>query len=122
MRLFAYGTLADPDQLGAVVGTHLRCRVLGGGIVSGILYDAGPFPALQTSSVPDDIVRGVVLELDDSALARLDAYEDVDGGLYVRQLREVHMDDGRRETAWVYVYNRSVAQFPRIAAWPPQRG
>lgn len=122
MRLFAYGTLQDAGQVAAVVGGAVCCRVIGGGKVRGVLYDLGEYPGLRPSESPDDFVPGVVLELDDAALARLDAYEGVADGLYVRELQQVRLDDGQHAAAWVYVYNRSTAGRRRIAAWPPQRG
>jgi len=119
MRLFAYGTLKDLELLASVVGPHVRSRVVGCGTVVGQLYDVGAYPALRPSDSPDDRVPGVLLEIDgDVALARLDDFEDVAGGVYARERCEVRMDDGRRESAWVYVYTLSVAGRRRIAAWP----
>src|SRR5262245_25770068 len=106
MYLFAYGTLKDPALLTAIVGP-VRCRVIGAGAVGGMLYDMGSYPALRPGESSDDTVPGVLIELDDeSALGRLDAYEDVGSGLYVRERCEVRLADGRCETAWVYIYNR----------------
>ena len=122
MHLFVYGTLKDARRLTTVVGPQVAVRVIGAGTVAGVLYDAGDYPALQPSTSADDLVRGLLLELDDAALARLDAYEGVDGGLYVRQRCEVSTDDGAVQAAWVYVYKRHVAGLRRIAEWPPRRG
>jgi gamma-glutamylcyclotransferase (GGCT)/AIG2-like uncharacterized protein YtfP len=123
VSLFAYGTLKDPRRLAAVVGSETRCRMLGAGRVRGVLYDAGDYPALRPSRSAADSVHGMLLELEgDALLARLDAYEGVDSGLYVRRRCVVHLDDGRRVSAWTYVYNRSIAALPRIAAWPPDPG
>ena len=44
---------------------------------------------------PDEAVHGVVYEVDDAALAALDQYEDVAGGLYRREAVTVRLDDGR---------------------------
>ena len=122
MHLFVYGTLKDSRRFAAVVGQHVHVRVIGHGTVRGVLYDAGEYPALRPSASAADVVRGVVLELDDAALVRLDAYEGVDSGLYVRRRCEVRGDDGRVQEAWLYVYNRSVSGFRRIASWPAERG
>jgi gamma-glutamylaminecyclotransferase len=122
MHLFVYGTLKDPHRMAAVVGPHVHMRVVGAGTVRGVLYDAGEYPALKLSASAGDVVRGQLLELDDAALPRLDRYEGVDSGLYVRQACDVRDDDGRVRAAWVYVYNRSVAALRRIAEWPPKRG
>jgi len=122
MTLFAYGTLQDPAKVLTVVGTGLQVQVLGGGRVHGILYDLGDYPGLRPSAKTADTVPGMVLEIDDAALARLDAYEGVPDGLYVRERCTVQMDDGRATAAWVYVYNRPTHGLRRIAAWPPPRG
>jgi gamma-glutamylcyclotransferase (GGCT)/AIG2-like uncharacterized protein YtfP len=121
--LFAYGTLKDPQQVAAVLGPAVHARIVGPGRVHGILYDVGGYPALRPGAAPDDAVCGLLLELDDGgALARLDEYEDVSSGLYVRERCHVRLDDGRTVDAWVYVYNRPTVGLRRIAAWPPTRG
>ena len=121
MLFFAYGTLKDLGQLTVVVGAAVQCRVVGRGRVRGILYDVGDYPALRPSPSPDDVVTGVLLELDDAALADLDAYEGVADGLYVRARCAVHLDDGTATAAWVYVYNRATTGLRRIVTWPPPR-
>jgi gamma-glutamylcyclotransferase (GGCT)/AIG2-like uncharacterized protein YtfP len=122
MLLFAYGTLKDPRQVAAVVGRPVTCRVIGCGTVCGILYDVGEYPALRPSDDRGDVVHGVLLEIDDSALAEFDAYEGIDTGLYVRERCSVRLDDGTTAAAWIYFYNRSTSALPRIAVWPPERG
>ena len=94
-------------------------RVVGRGTVRGTLYHLGEYPGLVESD-GDARVPGVILELDDdAALARLDRYEGVDEGLYVRRLVAVARDDGAVDEAWIYFYARPVAGRQRIAAWPP---
>jgi gamma-glutamylcyclotransferase (GGCT)/AIG2-like uncharacterized protein YtfP len=123
MRLFAYGTLKDPDFLASVVGPRAQCRLIGRGTIPGRLYDVGAYPALRPGAGPGDGVPGVLWEIDgDDALARLDEFEDVAGGVYARARCDVRMDDGRSEPAWVYVYALSVDGLPRIAVWPPEGG
>src|SRR5262245_22552558 len=100
MLLFAYGTLQDPRQVAAVRRRAVQVRGVGSGTVRGILYDVGDYPALRPSDAPGDVVPGVLLELDDGALAGLDAYEGVAEGLYVRQRAAVHLDDGCTVEAW----------------------
>jgi gamma-glutamylcyclotransferase (GGCT)/AIG2-like uncharacterized protein YtfP len=119
MQLFVYGTLKEPGRLRAVLGSAVRWRVLGPGTVCGALYDCGEYPALVASRAPHEVVPGLLLEFeDDDALAPLDAYEGVDSGLYAREQIEVHLEDGRRQRAWSYVYTRSIAGLRRIGAWP----
>jgi gamma-glutamylcyclotransferase (GGCT)/AIG2-like uncharacterized protein YtfP len=63
-----------------------------------------------------------VLELDDDALAPLDAYEGVHQGLYVRRQVPVRLDDGGTVRGWVYLYAGPIAGRPRLRAWPAMRG
>lgn len=112
----------DPRRVAAVVGFPVRCAVVGRATVQGALYDVGEYPALQRSAAVADVVPGVVLEVDDAALARLDDYEGVAEGLYTRELRSVRLDDGTDRDAWVYLYARPVDGMRRIAAWPPKVG
>jgi len=121
MQLFVYGTLKDASRLSAVLGPS-AWRLLGSATVAGILYDCGEYPALVSARTADDVVPGLLLELDDEqALAQLDAYEGVDSGLYVRRRCEVRLDNGQLTNAWGYLYNRPTVGLRRIAAWPPER-
>lgn len=120
MRLFAYGTLQDPARLATVIGGG-PIRVIGAGTIQGVLYDAGEYPALCAAAGATETVPGLLLELEDTALAALDRYEGVASGLYTRQRCAVALKDGETADAWVYVYARSVRGLPRIAAWPPPR-
>ena len=122
MLLFAYGTLKDPRQVAAVVRRPVTCRAIGSGTVCGVLYDVGEYPALRPSDDRGDVVRGVVLEVDDSALADLDTYEGIAEGLFVRERCTVQLDDGTTVAAWIYFHNRSTSHLRRIAVWPPERG
>ena len=123
MLLFAYGTLQDPRRVVALVGGSFRCRVVAPATISGVLFDVrGEYPALRPPELPDDLVPGVVLEIDDGALPRLDEYEGTGEGLYVRESRQVHLRDGRSVEAWVYLYNRPTTSLRRIAVWPPAAG
>jgi gamma-glutamylcyclotransferase (GGCT)/AIG2-like uncharacterized protein YtfP len=102
----------------AVLGSEARWRILGAGTIRGVLYDAGPYPALRRSDSPRDVVPGRLLGLDDeSLLIALDRYEGVDAGLYLRERVEVCLASGEQQSAWVYVYNHSVAGLRRIPKW-----
>ena len=112
--LFAYGTLRDAGMRDQVL-RGAPSREIGRGSVAGVLYDLGEYPGLVTG---DERVPGVVIELaDDASLARLDEYEDVGSGLYVRRRATVRLDDGRDVETWVYLYNRAVDGRRRITSW-----
>jgi gamma-glutamylcyclotransferase (GGCT)/AIG2-like uncharacterized protein YtfP len=120
MQLFVYGTLKESSRLGVLLGPSIRWRVIGPARVRGTLYDCGEYPALVTRSA-DGVVTGLLLEFeDDRALPQLDAYEGVDSGLYVRERMQVKLENGRRRTAWGYVYNRPIAGLRRIGGWPSE--
>ena len=121
VRLFVYGTLNDPEALTRLLGNRDRWREVGVGAVRGALFDLGDFPGLLESESSADTVRGMVIELTepDVALTRLDAYEGVHDGVYVRREMPVRLDAGKSLNAWVYLYNRPVGKGRRIAGWPP---
>ena len=101
VSLFVYGTLMDDGRVQAIAGRRLPRRPA---VLEGFerVEPAGSYPYV----VPRDgaKVDGVLLdEVDDTALARLDAYED-EGGLYVRR-EVVAVADGRRVACHVYVGN-----------------
>lgn len=116
--LFAYGTLRDARQR-ALVLNGTPSRALGTGTVAGALYDLGGYPGLLPGSDP---VPGTIIELGDpTALARLDAYEGVAQGLYVRERAAARRDGGGVVETWVYRYNCPVIGRRRIRAWTPGR-
>lgn len=120
-RLFVYGTLKDPEALTRLLGDRDRWHEVGPGDIRAALFDLGDYPGLVESTAADDLVSGLVIELAEPeiALARLDSYEGVHDGLYVRRELPVRLGSGRQLTVWVYLYDRPVAGRPRIAAWPP---
>ncbi|MFC4988235.1 gamma-glutamylcyclotransferase family protein [Saliphagus infecundisoli] len=91
MLVFVYGTLTDPERAEAVFG---RASGVGGptpgeGIeyeyleeatVEGLRRIEGEYPTL----VPGGSVEGRLLRTTPRGIERLDAYEGVDRGLYVR--------------------------------------
>ncbi len=120
--LFVYGTLLDPAQLTVVLAGCSRWRDLGPAAIAGILYDAGDYPALCLDAESPRRVPGHLIELGDpaAALSRLDEYEGVADGLYVRQQCRAELPDGSGRDCWVYAYARPVEGLPRIARWPPR--
>jgi len=101
LSLFVYGTLMEDGRVQAVVGHRLPRRPA---VLQGFerVEPAGSYPYV----VPRDgaTVDGILLdEVDDTALARLDAYED-EGGLSIRR-EVVAVADGRRVACHVYVGN-----------------
>ncbi|MWV40444.1 gamma-glutamylcyclotransferase family protein [Natrialba sp. INN-245] len=79
MYVFVYGTLTDPVRVESVVGDG-RCEFDGPATLEGLHRVEGRYPTLA----PGGSVDGRLLDVDDAALERLDRYEGVDTGLYVR--------------------------------------
>lgn len=114
--LFAYGTLREARQR-ALVLRGTPSRALGTGTVAGALYDLGRYPGLLPGTDP---VPGTIIELgDEGALARLDEFEGVAEGLYIRQRTTVRLDGGGAVETWVYRYAQPVIGRRRIRAWTP---
>jgi gamma-glutamylcyclotransferase (GGCT)/AIG2-like uncharacterized protein YtfP len=116
--VFAYGTLKSPDQLDAVLGGVATWSIAGEASVAGTLYDTGAYPALRLDG--GGVVPGILLRVApcDAALARLDEYEGVPEGLFVRKRLTLEIRAAVDREVWVYEYNRSVADLTRIDSWP----
>ena len=77
---------------------------------NGRLYDLGSYPMLIEA--PGESVIGALISIDpacyQSVLARLDQLEEYDPeqpeqSSYIRAQREVVLENGRSQTAWVYI-------------------
>src|ERR1700746_3444573 len=88
--VFAYGTLVDPRCLDEVLGykhqgARFAARLAGYSRVSNSSY---AYPYIVEAS--NDTVEGVlVMDLSPAEIQVLDRYEEVDSGMYRRQLVEV---------------------------------
>lgn len=101
--IFVYGTLTDASQVEALLDDW---RFDGGAVLEGLHSVEGRYPTLA----PGGTATGRLLVTPE--LDRLDAYEDVDRGLYVRVA--VPMAEGDR--AWLYVGVPGRLDAP--AEWP----
>jgi gamma-glutamylcyclotransferase (GGCT)/AIG2-like uncharacterized protein YtfP len=118
-ELFVYGTLR-PDA-GGTMGARERSRLaaearyLGPASTDGVLLDLGAYPGLTDGC---GLVHGglYTLACPDVTLAWLDAYEDIDGGEYVRRERTVMIAGGATLVAWVYVHIPRMPSHPIIAS------
>ena len=75
MDVFVYGTLTTPDQVATVVDSY---AFVGPALLHGLHLVEGRYPTLA----PGGEAAGRLLRTDE--IDRLDAYEGVDSGLYVR--------------------------------------
>jgi gamma-glutamylcyclotransferase (GGCT)/AIG2-like uncharacterized protein YtfP len=111
-KLFVYGTLRPELAPPAQQLLLAEARRLGPGWLPGLLYDLGPYPAAVPDPAATSRIVGEVLELPESVLPLLDAYEECDlnspkNSLFVRRKHDVTLADGRVFPCWVYVYNRN---------------
>lgn len=93
----------------------------GEGYFNGQLYRIGPYPGAIPSAHPDDKVFGELYRLNnpEKVLAPLDNYEGCGPDApqpheFVRQPVTIHLKDGTRLEGWIYLFNRQIADFPRI--------
>ena len=115
-RLFLYGTL---KRGGANHGQMAGQRFLGAARTAPGwgLYDLGEYPGMVRDAADAAGVSGELWEVDDAALARLDAFEGVPEKLYTREVVELAAPAG--EIAETYVYQRALGGARRLEAeWP----
>jgi len=112
-KLFVYGTLLDEDNK---YGIYLRdnSKFFSSGKLTGILYDIGEYPGAVLYPEGNDLIYGIILEIDDpsAVLALIDLYEGFGDDQpqpneFIRVLTEAETDRGRID-CWIYVYNLSV--------------
>ncbi len=126
--IFTYGTLMAccTGRQGAYERAQMseHARVVGPSAVRGTVYDAGACPAaILTTPNKTDRVRGEIWELRGNCadlLAVLDAYEGCATDSprpfpYVRRRVRVRTPDGRRVTAWMYLWTGTTRRFPIVA-------
>ena len=112
--IFVYGTLTDPERVASLLeddpGTY---EFVSPATLEGLHRVDGRYPTL----VPGGSVEGRLLSVDESALERLDRYEGVDRGLYVR----VAVSGPDDRCVWIYVGRPARLGVDAAAAWPDDR-
>ena len=82
------------------------------------LYDCGEYPAMVMDLARGCAVRGEVFRVPEHLWPALDDLEDVDAGLYVREIVPL-AEPFASETVWGYRFLLSVADFADLGAeWP----
>lgn len=113
-RLFIYGTLHPDRAPRAIAAVARRLKSIGHGTIRARLYNLGEYPGVVLNDAASSPVPGEVFLVPDAdTLARLDTYEDFrphdpSNSLFLREKTVVTMDDGTRETCWVYIYNGEI--------------
>lgn len=112
-RLFVYGSL----MRGMEAHPRLRgARLLGEGTVRARLFDLGAYPGAVPGA---GVVKGEVWELEEGALAALDAYEGFvarapEESLFVRRRVVVRLVLGGSVRAWIYFAARVPDGTPEV--------
>jgi gamma-glutamylcyclotransferase (GGCT)/AIG2-like uncharacterized protein YtfP len=77
MKLFVYGTLADPEALGRCAGRPLKTTPLPAQLLGfrRVLLRGARYPTLRRA--PGGRVEGVIIRVNADMLVRLQAYESV---------------------------------------------
>ena len=107
MDVFVYGTLTEPDAVADVADSFV---FVGPATLTGLRLVEGRYPTLA----PGGETAGRLLRTEE--VGALDAYEDVDGGLYVRETVPLDAPADYPETAAVYVGDP--ARLDADATWP----
>ena len=96
-RVFVYGTLKMGFHANAMYLAD--ARLLGHFSIPGVLVHCGGYPGLIRT--PHGRVAGQVFEVEPHVFKSLDRYENIDTGLYHRELVTI-----ANEPTWVYSYRR----------------
>lgn len=121
-RLFVYGTLTRASSHPLAQELAQRAVFEGEARFNGRLYLVSHYPAVVPSDLPEEWVHGEVFVIRDPGfLVALDRYEecgpeDPQPTEYRRLQQNVVMESGESVAAWMYVYNRPVADLRRIAS------
>lgn len=107
MDVFVYGTLTEPERVAAVVDSYV---FVGPATLDGLRLVEGRYPTLA----PGGETAGRLLRTEE--VGALDAYEDVEGGLYVRETVPLDAPADYPETAAVYVGDPG--RLDADATWP----
>lgn len=109
--LFVYGTLRRSHAPPEISGLMRNLKLVGGGSVSGRLFDLGSYPGAIFDKASGTQINGEVYRLPESpeVLRKLDAYEEFDPkrprqSLFVRQTIRVRVD-GKNLNCWAYRFN-----------------
>ncbi|WP_424014075.1 gamma-glutamylcyclotransferase family protein [Halorubrum xinjiangense] len=107
MDVFVYGTLTEPERVAEVLDSYV---FVGPATLDGLRLVEGRYPTLA----PGGETAGRLLRTDE--VDALDAYEDVDGGLYVRETVPLDAPSEYPDATAVYVGDPD--RLDADATWP----
>jgi gamma-glutamylcyclotransferase (GGCT)/AIG2-like uncharacterized protein YtfP len=96
-------------------------KFVGKGELLATLFDIGEYPAIIPAKQENEMVEGDIFEISHTrkVFKILDEYEgfyknDLKNSEYLRKKSIIHLENGKNVTAWVYWYNFSVENKPKI--------
>ena len=125
--IFTYGTLMASEK--SLRGESERalitaqCKPLGDAAIRGRMFDTGDYPGAVLGAARGERIEGELWQLPDASealLAALDRYEGCapdspEPQPYARSRLRIRTEDGRRVTAWIYLWVAPTDKLPRIA-------
>jgi gamma-glutamylcyclotransferase (GGCT)/AIG2-like uncharacterized protein YtfP len=121
-RIFFYGTLMSPFNRPGRERITPQLTFEGRGTIRAALFDLGIYPAAvpaeDNSVVWGEVYAAIEPEAVLSVLDEIEGHRpnEPERSLYTRMLRDVTLDTGRTEKAWVYFYNAPLGQARRIVS------
>ncbi|TAL54012.1 MAG: gamma-glutamylcyclotransferase [Methylovulum sp.] len=118
--IFVYGSLRKAAAANRYDLLANSCDYFSGGYMHGKLYAVNHYPGAVESARHEDKVFGELYRIvDDTVLTRLDDYEECSDDFplpheYLRKPLPIHLRGGASVLAWVYIYNRGIANLRRI--------
>jgi gamma-glutamylcyclotransferase (GGCT)/AIG2-like uncharacterized protein YtfP len=107
--LFVYGTLQRKGKWHAELKRASAVKFLGPARINGKLFRLADedYPAAVPTRESDRFVHGQLFTMSDpeKTLSHLDEFEEVNEGLFRREMVDVWFGDGRK-SAWAYFYAR----------------
>lgn len=106
---FAYGSNIDMDQMDRRCPD---CNLIETAKLEGYRFDIDAVGFATIVRDESQVVYGVLWEISDNDLYRLDRYEGVATGCYQHESIDVELTNGDKQTALVYISNRQLWFFP----------
>jgi gamma-glutamylcyclotransferase (GGCT)/AIG2-like uncharacterized protein YtfP len=118
--IFVYGTLrkASATTMSHTLTAH--CEYVADGYMQGKMYEINGYPAAIESNNSKDKVYGETYRIvNNQLLFQLDEYEECSNQFpepheYIRKKLPIKLADNRKISAWVYIFNRDVANLRQI--------
>jgi len=118
--LFTYGLLRRQANHDMSKFLHQQAQFVSEAVYKGKLYRIDHYPGAVPSDEPSDQVVGDVFRIDNAAVfQKLDEFEGIGPTYpqpheYVRHVGPVTCTDGKKISAWIYLYNWPISEAKQI--------